>query len=70
MTSLSYIESADPNTVISIGFSAGGHFSHILNIIHSATIHGVGNMQGAYYLIEDSFDSDLTAEELKNNSVA
>ena len=27
-------------------------------------------MQGAYYLIEDSFNSDLTAEELKDNSVA
>ena len=49
MSSLSYIASADPNTVIAIGHSAGGHFAHILNIVHSATIHGVANLQGGSY---------------------
>ena len=41
---------ADPDSVILTGFSSGADMSHQLHIINSATIKGVGSMNGnAFY---------------------
>ena len=68
--SLPYLASADPSSIISIGHSAGGQFSHTLHIIHSLTFKGIGNMQGGPYgsQFTDFSNSSMTANVLSKNA--
>ena len=64
--------SADANSITFQGFSAGCQFSHMMQVIHSTTIKGTGLYECGPYgsQFADFSDSAMTAEVLKNKSIA
>lgn len=49
-------------TVTMSGFSAGGTFAHLMQIVHSATVKGVGIMNGApYYSAYDDITDNFVS---------
>ena len=70
--SLPYLASADPDSIISIGHSAGGHFSHMLSLVDSLTYKGIGNMQGGPYEsnFADFSNSAKTSTVLSDDAIS
>ena len=70
--SLPYIASADPNSIISVGWSAGGMFSHMLHLIHSSTFKGIANIQGPAYGSKYYRDvvSGKTADQISSAAIS
>ena len=52
------------------GFSAGGTFAHLMQIVHSSTIKGAAILNGAPYTVEPEqiTDKEIVAEDLRDQA--